>query len=122
MLLAGHPADLPIPSPPYDFIGPNGWGAATSFEMSAWVGPWGVSYAINLTPDQTTGIGAWNEEVFIAAMRTGKHMGTGRPIMPPMPWENYGKLKDEDLRAIFAYLKSLRPVYNQVPAYAPPSH
>jgi hypothetical protein len=90
--------------------------------MTEWAGPWGVSFAANLTPDEVTGIGAWTPEVFIKAMRTGKHMGSGRPILPPMPWPGIGKMSDDDLRAIFAYLHTLKPVNNQVPLpVAPPT-
>jgi hypothetical protein len=62
----------------------------------------------------------WTEELFLKAMRTGKHMGVSRPIMPPMPWQAYGKMTDEDLKAIFAYLRSVKPIRNQVPDYQPP--
>jgi hypothetical protein len=84
--------------------------------LTAFVGPWGMSFAANLTPDEQTGIGLWSEEHFINAMRTGKHMGAGRPILPPMPWSNLSRATDEDLQAMFAYFKSLKPVRNQVPA------
>ena len=88
--------------------------------MTAWSGPWGVSYTANLTPDQETGIGAWSEENFIQALRTGKHLGGGRDILPPMPWPAYQNLSDEDLKSIFAYLKSIPPIRNQVPDPVPP--
>ncbi|HZQ59913.1 MAG TPA: diheme cytochrome c-553, partial [Casimicrobiaceae bacterium] len=88
-------------------------------DLTAWAGPWGVSYAANLTPDKT-GIAGWTVDQFIQAMRTGKHLGVGRPILPPMPWQQIGKLTDRDLRAIYAYLKSLKPIDNQVPAPTPP--
>ncbi|MFZ0391627.1 MAG: hypothetical protein WAN36_14295, partial [Calditrichia bacterium] len=86
-----------------------------SNQVTAFVGPWGISYGINLTPDDQTGIGLWKEEHFVQAMRTGKHMGAGRPILPPMPWQSFGQLPDEDLQAVFAFLKSLKPVKNRVP-------
>ncbi len=114
-LLSGHPEKEPAAKIPAGVITPTGWVALTNFHLSAWAGPWGISYAANLTPDDLTGIGAWTEEVFIKAMRTGRHMGSGRAILPPMPWQNYGKMNDADLKAIFAYLKSLRPVRNAVP-------
>ena len=95
-------------------------------DLTAWVGPWGTSFARNLTPDKETGLGSWTEEMFIKALRTGKDMGEGRPILPPMPWEDFGKSTDSDLKAVFAYLKSLKPVKNAVhdpilPAAAPGS-
>jgi hypothetical protein len=73
-----------------------------------------VTCAQNLTPDENTGIGLWTEEMFKNALRTGKHMGMGRPIMPPMPWQAIGGASDEDLAAIYAYLKSLPPIKNAV--------
>ena len=93
-----------------------------SHDLTTAVGPWGITFSANLTPDNVTGIGTWQPEMFINAMRTGKHLGVaeGRPIMPPMPWENLNRLSDEDLRAIFMYLKSLPAVKNKVPDPVPP--
>ena len=111
--LIGHPADLAMPAPPKLPEGPWVWmGAATN---TAFAGPWGVSYTANLTPDSETGLGKWTEDMFITALRTGRHEGKGRPILPPMPWPMYGKLSDDDLKGIFAYLQSLKPVHNRVP-------
>ncbi|MBD3163343.1 MAG: c-type cytochrome [Candidatus Eisenbacteria bacterium] len=111
-MLSGHPEDLVLEAPAAS-DGPWIWhGAATK---TAFAGPWGISYATNLTPDEETGFGIWTEEMFIEAIRTGAHMGRGRPIMPPMPWKSYGKMTDEDLRAIFAYLQSIPPIKNDVP-------
>lgn len=114
-LLSGHPANSQLPEVPKDVIGPDKWGALTNNHLTAWVGPWGVSFARNLTPDIATGIGSWTEEIFIKALRTGKDMGEGRDILPPMPWQFIGQSTDDDLKAIFAYLKSLKPVDNAVP-------
>lgn len=116
--LSGHPQDMQMPQPP-KLAGAWNWAGAAS--MTAFAGPWGVSYAANLTPDRETGIGNWKEEEFIQAMRTGKAVGLNRPIQPPMPWEALAGLSDNDLRAIFAYLKSQPAVKNKVPAYMPPS-
>jgi mono/diheme cytochrome c family protein len=113
-LLSGHPQDMPLQEFDKNIVEPGKWYLVNS-HLTAWVGPWGVSFARNLTPDGPTGLGNWTEEIFIKAMRTGKTMGAGRPILPPMPWFNLAKLPDEDLKAIFAYLKSLKPVKNQVP-------
>jgi len=88
--------------------------------LTAWVGPWGISYASNLTPDKATGIGTLTEEMFIKTLREGKFMGVGRPLLPPMPWEVYGKKTDQDLKAIYAYLISIKPINNQVPQPTPP--
>jgi hypothetical protein len=97
----------------------KGW-VLMSMVGNAAVGPWGVSYAANITSD-STGIGMWTEEQFFRAMRKGLYKGLegNRPLMPPMPWEVYKNLSDEDLSAIFAYLKSTRPVKNPVPAWKP---
>jgi hypothetical protein len=67
-----------------------------------------------------TGIGGWPEEMFIKTLRTGKMMGMSRDILPPMPWQDIGKMTDDDLKAIFAYLKSLPPIENKVPEAIPP--
>ena len=111
--LTGHPQDMVMPPPPAA-AGPWIWhGAATN---TAFAGPWGVSFTANLTPDRETGLGSWTEEMFIATMRTARHQGKGRPILPPMPVKMIGKANDEDLKSIFAYLQSLAPVKNRVPA------
>jgi len=78
-------------------------------------GPWGVSYAANLTPDQNTGLGIWTEDMFVKAIRTGRHMGASRKILPPMPWPAFRNASDEDLKAVYAYLRSVPPVANHVP-------
>jgi hypothetical protein len=88
--------------------------------LTAAVGPWGVSFAMNLTPDDETGTGRWTEEHFVQAMRTGKHLGAGRPILPPMPWPNLQHATDDDLKSIFTYLKSIKPIKNAVPQPIPP--
>lgn len=119
-LLSGHPANETVPAIPAGVISPTGWVGLTNAHFSAWAGPWGVSFAANLTPHQVNGTGAWTEEAFIDAMRTGKHLGMGRDILPPMPWFNLTKASDEDLAAIFAYLQSLPPIDNQVPQPIPP--
>ena len=113
-LLSGHPAESKLPPFKKEDIGPGKW-VLFSEDLTACVGPWGVTRSANLTPDENTGLGLWTEEMFVNAMRTGKHMGAGRPIMPPMPWFSVAELTDDDLRAVFAYLQSLPPVKNQVP-------
>jgi cytochrome c553 len=117
-MLSGHPEGMKLPPPPA--VQPP-WGLTASLSMTAWSGPWGTSYTANLTPDQETGIGAWSEENFIQALRTGKHLGGGRDILPPMPWMWYGKMSDDDLKAIFAYLKTIPPIKNKVSDPVPPA-
>ncbi len=92
-------------------------------DLTAWSGPWGVSFPANLTPDTNTGLrsGVWTEELFIKALRTGKHMGTARDILPPMPWKFYGQLSDDDLKAIWAYLGTIPAINNHVPDPIPPA-
>ena len=116
-MLSGHPASFALPAPPK--LNEH-WMWAGSSTNTAFVGPWGISYAPNLSPDEETGVGAWDDALFIAAIRNGKIMGAGRPIMPPMPWQGYAQMTDEDLKAIFAYLHSIPPIKNQVPEYVPP--
>lgn len=113
-MLSGHPEDLVLPPPPVLGDGPWIWaGAGTN---TAFVGPWGVSYSANLTPADN-GLGGWREDQFIASMRSGWHLGVegSRRILPPMPWSFVGQATDEDLRAIFAYLKSIPALPNIVP-------
>jgi mono/diheme cytochrome c family protein len=114
-LLSGHPADSKLAEVPQGLIAPDKWGALTTNDLTAWVGPWGTSFSRNLTPDVETGIGSWNEAMFIKTLRTGKHMGEGRNLLPPMPWQGIGQLNDKDLKDIFAYLSSLKPIENAVP-------
>lgn len=116
--LSGHPEDLKLPPPPPV---EGAWNWAGSASMTAFVGPWGMTYATNLTPDRETGIGNWREKDFIQAMRTGKHVGVARPILPPMPWQAVSSLPDKDLKALYAYLMAQPAVKNKVPDYVPPS-
>jgi hypothetical protein len=111
-MLSGHPHNAPDPygtPDPRDtaVIGPT----FTSFAF-----PFGVTYTLNLTPDIDTGTGSWTEEMFLNIFRHARHLGgEGRTIMPPMPWPNVASLPDEDIIAIFAYLRSIPPVRNAVP-------
>jgi hypothetical protein len=112
-MLSGHPEGLKMPPAPA-LQAPWGW--AGSLTMTAFAGPWGVSYVPNLTPDKATGVLAdVSEKEFIAAMRTGRHLGKGRPILPPMPWQVIGGATDTDLKALYAYLKSIPAISNKVP-------
>ena len=110
--LSGHPSDIVIAEPPA-MKGP--WVFAGAGTFTAWGGPWGVSFTANLTPDKETGLGNWTEEMFFRALRTGRHEGNGRPILPPMPYQYIGSMTDEDLRSLFAYLQSIPAVRNRVP-------
>ncbi len=118
--LSGHPVGDKFERASPALIEKNKWGTVTNAHLTAWNGPWGVSFAMNLTPDKTTGLGSWTQEMFISAIRSGKHQGTGRAILPPMPWYWYRNMTDEDLKAVFAYLQSLPPVNNAIPDPLPP--
>lgn len=118
-LLSGHPQDVNLPKIPQELLGPEKWLGIYTKDQTAWAGPWGVSFAANLTPDKRTGIGNWTEDMFIKTMRFRKHKGFGRDVLPPMPWDDYDQLTDEELRAIFAYLRTLKPVQNRVPDSIP---
>lgn len=109
--LAGHPEGAPDPLSGLKVgdmlvVGPT----FTSFRSG-----FGVAYAANLTPDLETGSGGWTEETFMTAMRTGRHLGNGRPILPPMPFSSLARATDDELRAMFAFFRSLPPVHNKVP-------
>lgn len=112
--LSGHPASLVMPPAPA--LPPGPWRIAVAGTNTAWAGPWGTSFTANLTPDVETGLGAWTEAMFIETIRTGRHMGRGRPLLPPMPWPVYRNLTDDDLAAIFAYLRTVPVIANPVPA------
>ena len=117
-MLSGHPESIVLPPPPPLT---EAWNNVVSATNTAFAGPWGITYAINLTPDPETGLGKWREQDFIQAIKSGKHLGVGRDIQPPMPWEAYRHLSESDLKAAFAYLKSIPPIRNKVPAYVAPA-
>jgi hypothetical protein len=118
-LLSGHPANEALP--PLDPKANPGW-AQLTMGLTAAHGPWGTSFAANLTSD-ATGIGNWTEEQFIRAVKKGLYKGLegSRPLLPPMPWQNFANIQDDDLHAIFTYLKSTAPVENVVPSPIPPA-
>lgn len=110
--LSGRPSTTQLPSKADGEV-------HASLDLTAWTGPWGQSVASNLTPDEATGIGKrYDEKSFVQTMRTGKKPN-GTPILPPMPSEVYQNMTDEDLRAIFAYLRTIKPIRNAVLAGLP---
>ena len=112
LALSGHPQAMKLPPPP----APSGpWIASAAATFTAWSGPWGVSYTANLTPDKETGLGNYTEAQFIQTIRDGKKQGRGRALLPPMPWPMYRNFTDDDLKAIYAYLQSIKPIRNKVP-------
>lgn len=118
--LSGFPSGMELPELPEADVDSKEWlEFLASLPNTVWAGPWGLSFASNITPDPGTGIGKWTEDIFIETMRSGKHIDLKRNISPPMPWQDYGKLSDEELSAIFAYLMTLKPVVNPVPKPIP---
>jgi hypothetical protein len=119
LMLSGYPADRPYQKPDPEII-KKGW-VLLNEDFTSGAGPWGVSFAANLTSDQT-GIGNWTEDNFKRALKEGKFKGLEgmRSLLPPMPWTNFKNITDEDVKAIFAYLKSTNPVKNVVPEPIPP--
>lgn len=117
-LLSGHPAGTQLPPMPKDNAG---W-ALLTMDLTAAVGPWGTSFAANLTSDDS-GIGTWTEDQFKRALKQGLYKGQegGRMLLPPMPWQNFRNIADEDVHAMFMYLKSTKPVANVVPPPVPPA-
>lgn len=116
-MLSGHPSDMQLPPPPSP-VGP--WVSAVAGTNTAWAGPWGISFTANITPDKATGIGTWTRQNFIDTIRNGRHMGAGRPLLPPMPFPMYKHMTDDDLGAMFTYLQSIPAIPNRVPAPVPP--
>ncbi len=112
--LSGFRQDGVLPPVESSAIG-KGW-VLMSPDLTAAAGPWGITYAANITSD-STGIGAWKEEQFKKSVKEGKSKGLdgARPLLPPMPWQNFTKLTDLDIRSIYMFLLSTRPVKNTVP-------
>jgi hypothetical protein len=109
-MLSGHMEGSPDPA---GTLGKTDIALASN-DLTAWKQPFGLVYTRNLTPDKT-GLGDWTEEQFIKTLRTGKHQGDGRALLPPMPWFNYAGMTDDDLKAVWAYLRSIPPIKNTVP-------
>jgi cytochrome c551/c552 len=118
-MLSGHPDSLQMPPAPTLPEGP--WLIVSAATNTAFAGPWGVSFTANLTPDPETGLGKWTARDFKATIRTGRHMGRGREILPPMPIPVYSQMTDTDLESIFAYLRTIPAVKNRVPEPRPPA-
>jgi mono/diheme cytochrome c family protein len=116
-MLSGHPEGMALPPPP-QADGP--WIVSAAATNTAWAGPWGVSFTANLTPDRETGLGKWTLRNFVETIRTGRHMGRGRQVLPPMPIPMYRHMTDDDLASVFAFLQSIPAVKNRVPEPLPP--
>ncbi len=87
--------------------------------------PIGTLRSANLTPDKETGIGNWTEEMFLQRFRAYSDSAYVEPALGPkdfntiMPWRLYAKMTADDLRAIYAYLRSVKPVKNAVERFTP---
>lgn len=116
--LSGHPQDIVLPAPP----APQGpWIVSVAASNTAYAGPWGISFTANLTPDAETGIGKWTLRNFTETIRTGRHMGRGRPVLPPMPVQVYRNWTDADFEAVYSYLRTIPAISNRVPEPLPPA-
>jgi mono/diheme cytochrome c family protein len=115
--LSGHPQDFRLPPAP-KAEGP--WIVSIAATNTAFAGPWGVSFTANLTPDKETGLGKWTQRNFTETIRSGRHMGRGREVLPPMPIMVYNNFTDADLEAVFSYLQSIPAISNRVPEPLPP--
>lgn len=117
--LSGHPQQIRIDAPAQ--LKSETWAVASAPTNTAFSGPWGVSFAANLSPDPMTGTGIWTFDIFKNTIRNGRHWGVARPLLPPMPWFNYREMTDQDLAAVFAYLRTIKPTRNEVQQPLPPA-
>jgi cytochrome c5 len=118
-MLSGHPESLKMPPAPK--LPPGPWLVTMAATNTAFAGPWGTSFTANLTPDMASGLGEWTLKDFVSTIRTGRHMGRGRQILPPMPIPVYSQMTDADLEAIYSYLRTVPPIRNRVPEPLPPA-
>lgn len=114
LLLSGFQANNELPEISTDAL-EKGW-VLMNQDLTGFAGPWGISYAANLTSDDT-GIGSWSYEQFKTALTQGKFKGleNSRMLLPPMPWQNFKDMKEDEIQALFEFLKSTQPVENIVP-------
>lgn len=119
LALSGHADNMPVAQVNRKEFEEKGYVVTNDF--TSWIGPWGISYAANLTPDET-GIGNWTEEQFLNALRKKimKGLPETRPMLPPMSMMPFDQMRDDELKAIFAYLKTGTPIKNVVPQPTPP--
>jgi len=86
--------------------------------------PGGKITSANITPDKETGIGEWSKEMFVARFKAFEnkenlHAVKEGEFQTIMPWSMYGAMKTNDLEAIYEYLKTIKPIKNQVTKYSP---
>lgn len=115
---SGHPAGAPLPEWDPSLLERN---ILVTFAPTgtAFAGPFGVTVAGNLTPDEETGTGRLTYEMLLESWRTGQSWKHDRPILPPMPSDDLDAFSDEDILAIHTFLRSLDPVHNPAPPSQP---
>jgi hypothetical protein len=90
-------------------------------QVAGFPGPKGAKYyPKNITPDAETGIGNWSEEQFVRAYKERTRPNGTKYDNSDMPWDTYKNMKEEDVRAIYRYLKTIKPISNKVPENIPP--
>ena len=119
LLLSGHPEKLPAAD--VDRKEMESKGLIVTSDFTSWTGPWGITYSANLTPDET-GTGNWTENQFLYALKNSvsKGLAGARPLMPPMSMMPVKHMTDDELKAIFAYLKTIKPIKNNSVQPTPP--
>lgn len=119
LMLSGHPETLPAPG--VDRTAMESKGLVVTADFTSWIGPWGITYSANLTPDET-GLGNWTEAQFLYAIKNSMSKGIagGRPLLPPMSMMPVKHMTDDELRAVFAYLKTIKPIKNKSVQPTPP--
>ena len=119
LALSGHPANLPAPD--VDRKQTESKGLVVTSDFTAWIGPWGISYSANLTPHET-GTGNWTEKQFLYALKNSVSKGIpgSRSLMPPMSMMPVKHMTDDELKAIYAYLRTVKPVENNSVQPTPP--
>ena len=119
MRLSGHPAAMPAPDVDRRLMESKGLVVTATF--TSWVGPWGITYSANLTPDET-GTGNWTEEQFVYALKNNMSKGLPgtRPLLPPMSMMPVQHMTVDELKAIFAYLRTIKPINNVSVQPTPP--
>lgn len=120
LLLSGHPENLPAPD--VDRKATESKGLVVTSDFTAWIGPWGITYSANLTPDDS-GTGKWTESQFLYAIKNSisKGLAGSRPLMPPMSMMPVKHMTDDELKAIFAYLRTVKPIKNNSVQPTPPA-
>jgi len=123
LFLSGHPESLPAPE--VDRKAMESKGMVVTSDFTSWIGPWGITYSANLTPDDS-GTGKWTEDQLLYALKTmtSKGLAGNRHLLPPMSMMSGKYMTDDELKAIYAFLRTVKPIKNNSvqptqPALAP---